>query len=150
MSEYKLKKTKVEEKVVGTYKKIDNGPLETEISRLMKVQPESVSPPAVEKTISYTDKQGNPHKDMRLTEEQYQTLAKTQGQTAKRLLTQIIESPDYKSMTDAQKAATVAAVYEYAREAGKKAALPDYYSTAAAWMGWIASTPASIRSGMMR
>ena len=119
----------------GTYKKIDNGPLETEIGRLMEVQPEKISPPTAAKTISYTDKQGNTHKDHRMTEEQYQALATTQGQTAKRLLTEIINSPDYKNMTDAQKAATVQAVYEYAQEAGKKAALPDYYSTVAGWMG---------------
>lgn len=119
----------------GTLKKVDNGPVETELSRLKEVQAEKVSPPVTGKTVTYTDNDGNIHRDMRLTEEQYQTLAKTQGQTAKRLLEEIFASKDYQSMTDVQKAATVQAVYDYAKEQGKKAALPGYYSTAAAWMG---------------
>ena len=118
----------------GTYKKISDDPVELELNRLNEAQVESVSPPTTDKTVSYTDTTGQKHDDMRLTEEQYQTLATTQGQTAKKLLDKLVKSKDYKVLTDTQKAATVNAVYEYAAEAGKKAALPDYYSNAAGWI----------------
>ena len=125
----------------GTYKKISNDPVEMELNRLKGTQVESVSPPKTAKTVSYTDSTGTKHENQRLTEEQYQTLAKTQGQTAKKLLDQIVNSEDYKALTDMQKAAAVNAVYEYAAEAGKKAALPDYYSQADAWIGRVDADP---------
>jgi hypothetical protein len=118
----------------GTYKKISNDPVEKELNRLNEAQTDSVSPPEVEKTVSYTDTAGEKHKNMRLTEEQYQTMATAQGQTAKSVLDQLIASDEYKAMTDSQKAAAVNAVYNYAAEEGKKAALPDYDSNAAGWI----------------
>lgn len=125
----------------GTLKEISDDPVEKELNRLNEAQVENVSPPTTDKTVSYTDTTGQKHDDMRLTEEQYQTLATTQGQTAKRLLDKLIKSKDYKVMTDSQKAAAVNAVYEYAAEAGKKAALPDYYSNAAGWIGEAEEDP---------
>lgn len=118
----------------GTFKTIDNGALEQEITRLNSVQSVNVSPPTVEKTISYTDTSGNSHSNMRMTEAQYSTLAKVQGQTAAKLLNEIIDSADYKALTDEQKAYAIEAVYEYAAEQGKKAALEDYHSSAEAWI----------------
>lgn len=133
----------------GTLKEISDDPVEKELNRLNEAQVENVSPPTTDKTVSYTDTTGQKHDDMRLTEEQYQTLATTQGQTAKRLLDKLIKSKDYKVMTDSQKAAAVNAVYEYAAEAGKKAVLPDYYSNAAGWIGEAAEDPVNgiIRRG---
>lgn len=133
----------------GTLKEISDDPVEKELNRLNEAQVENVSPPTTDKTVSYTDTTGQKHDDMRLTEEQYQTLATTQGQTAKRLLDKLIKSKDYKVMTDSQKAAAVNAVYEYAAEAGKKAALPDYYSNAAGWIGEAEEDPVNsiIRRG---
>lgn len=133
----------------GTYKKISDDPVELELNRLKEAQVENVSPPTTDKTVSYTDTTGQKHNDMRLTEEQYQTLATTQGQTAKKLLDKLVKSKDYKVLTDGQKAATINAVYEYAAEAGKKAALPDYYSNAAGWISGAESDPvnAVIRKG---
>ena len=118
----------------GTLKQIDNSALEQEITRLGETQAENVTPPEIPKKLNYTDAEGNVHKDYRLTEEQYQKLAQVQGQTAKQILERVIQSSDYKKMTDTQKAYTVQAVYEYAQEQGKKAALPDYYSKADAWV----------------
>lgn len=125
----------------GTYKKISNDPVEMELNRLNEAQTVNVSPPTTGKTISYTDISGVNHNDMRLTELQYQTLATTQGQTAKKLMDKLIKSQDYKVLTDSQKAAAVNAVYEYAAEAGKKAALPAYYSNAASWISAAESDP---------
>lgn len=118
----------------GTLKRIDNSALEQEITRLNSAQTVNVSPPEAPKKVSYTGSDGTKHKDMRLTEEQYTKLATVQGQTAARLLNKIIDSEDYKVLTDDQKAAVISDVYKYAQEQGKKAALPDYYSEAESWI----------------
>lgn len=97
----------------GTLKKIDNSELEKEITRLNQVQSTNVTPPAATKVVSYTDSDGNEHLNQRLTEEQYQTLAQTQGQTAKRIISDIISSENYAAMTDEQKAKAVDLVYSY-------------------------------------
>ena len=112
----------------GSLKEIDNSDLEQEISRVNEAQTESVTPPTAGKTLSYTDKQGEAHKNVRLTEEQYQTLAQTQGQTAKRILDSMIGSKDYGAMTDSQKAAAIREVYSYARKTGEIAAIGDSHS----------------------
>ena len=119
----------------GTLKAIDNSAIEQEITRLNDAQTVNVTPPTVEKKISYTDRNGEEHKNQRLTEEQYQSYAQTQGQTAKRILDQLVQAQGYRNMTDAEKANAIKAVYEYAAEKGKQAALgKDYYSTADAWI----------------
>lgn len=107
----------------GTLKKISTDALEKEISRLNEVQTESVSPPTAPKTVSYTDKDGSVHKDVRLTEEQYHTLAVTQGQTAKKILDSMIKLPNYMALTDEQKAKAFDLVYSYAKEKGEIAAI---------------------------
>lgn len=110
----------------GTLKKIDNGALETEIERLNGAQEENVSPPEAGKTVSYTDKNGEVHKNQRLTEEEYQTLATTQGKTADRIVSQMIASEEYAAMTDRQKAQAVKLAYEYAKAKGLSETFPDY------------------------
>lgn len=118
----------------GSIKKIDNSELEKEITRLGKTQEQNVTPPDIPKKLTYTDASGNLHDKYRLTEEQYQKLAQTQGQTAKKILDQMVISSDYKKLTDDQKAYAIKAAYEFAQEQGKKAALPDYHSKAAEWV----------------
>lgn len=106
-----------------------------ELSRLNDAQTEDVTPPTAAKTLSYTDKQGNVHKDIRLTEEQYQTLAQTQGQTAKRILKDMIGSKDYAALTDEQKAKAIQQAYSYARETAEIAAIgDDHTGYEDAWM----------------
>lgn len=100
----------------GTLKKIDNGALEQEIKRLNKAQPESVSPPVFSKVVSYTDKDGTFHDKHRMTEEEYQKLAQTQGQTAKAILESMISSKSYAAINDEQKAKAIKMAYSYARE----------------------------------
>ncbi len=118
----------------GTYKKIDNSALEKEISRLNKSQEENVAPAYVPKVISYTDKDGNKHKNHRMTEEEYQTLAQTQGQTAKRILDAMISSKNYAAMTDDQRAKAMQQVYTYAREKAMQKAFPDHLGYSESWM----------------
>lgn len=110
----------------GTLKKIDNGSVETEIERLNGAQEENVSPPEVSKTVSYTGKNGEVHKNQRLTEEEYQKLATTQGQTAYRIVSQMIGSKEYAAMTDQLKAQAVKMAYEYAKAKGLSETFPDY------------------------
>ncbi|MGM9627896.1 MAG: hypothetical protein ACI3V4_07385 [Faecousia sp.] len=117
----------------GTLKAIDNSALEQEVSRLNESQPDSVTPPDTAKTISYTDADGERHSNQRLTEEEYNTLATVQGQTAKAILEQTIESDIYKAMTDEQKAKVFDYVYDYAREKGRTEAL-DGYPGMDSWM----------------
>lgn len=111
---------------VGTMKTIDNSPLEQEIARLNNVQPDSVSPPTAAKTITYTDSNGESHKNQRLTEEQYNTLATVQGQTARNILDEALDSSIYQSMTDEQKAKVFDYTYAYARELGRTEAINGY------------------------
>lgn len=120
----------------GTLKKIDNGAVETEIERLNGAQEENVSPPEVSKTVSYTGKNGEVHKNQRLTEEEYQKLATTQGQTAYRIVSQMIGSKEYAAMTDQQKAQAVKSAYEYAKAKGLSETFPDY----AGMDGWKQGT----------
>ena len=111
-------------------------PLTQELHRLSEKVEGDVYPESPEKTITYKDTKGVEHENQPLTAEQYQRYAQTQGQTAKRILDSLVASDSYKSLTDAEKANTIKAVYEYAAEKGKQAALgKDYYSTADAWIG---------------
>lgn len=117
-------------------------PLMDEIKRLNKAQEENVSPSYIPKTISYTDKDGNLHKDYRLTEEEYQKMAEVQGQTAREILDKMIESPSYKGMDDGMKAKAMQMAYSYAREKAKGEVLGTTYSDS--WMmGMIKGTEAN-------
>lgn len=128
----------------GTWKKIDNSELEREVMRLNEAVPDSVSPKDTPKAITYTDKNGQRHQNHRLTEEEYQTLATTQGQTAADMLNAAIKNPAYKAMTDAQKAKVFEYVYDYAREKGRAAAL-EGYDGMAEWMKEVSGKdPAAI------
>ena len=108
--------------------------LSEELVRLREATGENVFPQTVEKTVSYTDTSGTKHVDHNLTQEELEKMQTTQGQTAAKLLDRIIKTSDYKAMTDQQKAYAIEAVYQYAREQGKKAALSDYHSEADSWI----------------
>lgn len=116
----------------GTLKKIDNSALEQEISSLNKAQDTVVSPAYVSKVISYTDKDGTLHSNHRLSEEEYQKLAQTQGQTAKAILESMISSKNYAAMNDEQKAKAVKMAYSYAREKAMAETFDTSYSET--WM----------------
>lgn len=111
-----------------------NDAVAQELYRLNEAVSEKVTPPDIPKKLSYTDNSGNQIDDYQLTEEQYQKIAETQGQTAKTILDKLTGNADYKKLTDEQKAFTFQAVYQYAQEKGKQAAIPDYHSNADAWI----------------
>ena len=116
---------------------IDTSPLEMEIEELNKSVPDSVSPPDTPKTITYTDADGNRHENHRLTEQEYRTLAETQGKTAHELLTSAIESDAYQNLSPEQRAKVFEYVYDYAREAGRQAAFEGYEANTSSWMNDI-------------
>lgn len=118
----------------GTLKEIDTSDLESEIERLNSSQPDSVSPPDAAKTITYTDASGNRHENYRLTEEEYSNMARMQGNTARRILDEIISGDSYGTFTDAQKAKVFGYVYDYAREKGRIEAIDGYTGNLASWM----------------
>ncbi|MDO5545196.1 MAG: hypothetical protein Q4F81_05160 [Eubacteriales bacterium] len=120
----------------GTMKEIDNSPLEQEITRLNGAQENSVSPRDAGKVISYTDKNGVYHENVRLSEDQYQTFAAVQGQNAKRIADGLVQSRDYNALTDKQKAAALNLAYDYAADKARRAAL-DGYPDASGWMAGI-------------
>lgn len=116
----------------GTLKKIDNSELEKEITRLNKSQEENVSPSYIPKTVSYRDSDGNYHENYRLSEEEYQKMAQTQGQAAREILEKMIEHSSYKAMDDDMKATAMQMVYSYAREKAMRETLGTTYSSS--WM----------------
>lgn len=120
----------------GTLKEIDNSPLEQEITRLNGAQENNVSPRDAGKVISYTDKNGEYHENVRLSEDQYQTFATVQGQNAKRIADGLAQSRDYNALTDKQKAAALNLAYDYAADKARRAAL-DGYPDASGWMAGI-------------
>lgn len=116
----------------GTLKKIDNSAAELEISRLNKAG-YNVTPNTAARTVSYIDKDGTGHDDVRLTEEQFQKLAETQGQTARKLVEDMISSASYAALTDEQKADAIDTAYLYARKTGEIAAIEDHTGYDQSW-----------------
>lgn len=120
----------------GTLKEIDNSPLEQEITRLNGAQENNVSPRDAGKVVSYTDKNGEYHENVRLSEDQYQTFTTVQGQNAKRIADGLVQSGGYNALTDKQKAAALNLAYDYAADKARRAAL-DGYPDASGWMAGI-------------
>lgn len=109
-----------------------------ELYRLREATGMNVFPQPVEKQLTYTDTNGTKHIDHNLTQEELEKMQTTEGQTAAKLFDRMIDSPDFKALSDQQKAYAVDAVYQYAQERGKKAALSDYHSEADAWIKEVA------------
>ena len=118
----------------GTLKKIDNSEVEQEITRLNKVQEESVTPPYISKVITYTDNNGDLHKDYRLSEEEYTKIATTQGQTARRIIETMLDSKNYQAMSDSEKAKAIKQVYAFAREKGMVDNIEGHTGYSESWM----------------
>ena len=118
----------------GTLKKIDNSAVEQEITRLNKSQEESVTPPYISKVITYTDSNGDLHKNYRLSEEEYTKIATTQGQTARRIIETMLDSKNYQAMSDAEKAKAIKQVYAFAREKGMVDNIKGHTGYSESWM----------------
>lgn len=93
-----------------------------------------VTPEVAAKTLTYTDKQGVAHKDVRLTASQWETYATTKGKTSKHILDSLVKSSDYAKLPDAAKAEVVKLVYSYADKQGAVKAMPDSDGLPETWM----------------
>ena len=95
-----------------------------ELNRLNEVQSDiNVYPQTPNKTITFEDANGNIHENYNLSAEEYEKLAKLQGQTQKALVEQIISSDVYAELTDAEKAKAIQLAYKYAKEYGRQEVL---------------------------
>lgn len=116
----------------GKHTVVDNTDVTAEIDRLNELG-SSVSPPDIQKTITFTDSEGVIHANQRLTEQEYARLRQLQGQTADTVLNQMISSPDYAALSDAQKEKAFDYAYDYARETARTQAI-EGYSGMDGWM----------------
>ena len=105
-----------------------------ELNRLREATGENVFPQTVERSVNFTDNDGTKHTGYNLSEKEYETMQKVQGQTSYRLMFEVISNSDYAGLTDKQKAQVIDNIYSYAQEEARKQALPKYYSEAPAWM----------------
>lgn len=117
-----------------TVSKAKSDPVREEITRLNKVQEESVTPPYISKVITYTDSNGDLHENYRLSEEEYTKIATTQGQTAKRIIETMLNSKNYQAMSDAEKAKAIKQVYTFAREKAMVDNIKDHTGYSESWM----------------
>lgn len=105
-----------------------------ELNRLREATGENVFHQTVDKSVNFTDTDGVTHAGYNLSQKEFETMQKVEGQTAHRLAAEVIINPDYVSLTDKQKAEVMGNIYAYAQEEARKQALPKYYSEAPAWM----------------
>lgn len=114
---------------------LSTDPVDAEILRLNDAQTAAdVTNNGPDSKLSYTDSNGNRHEDYRLSGEEWEAMQKAYGQTAHKVLQELIESDGYARLTDEQKAKAFGYAYAYAREAGRIAALEDYPGYSEAWM----------------
>ena len=113
-------------------------PISQELSRLRKAGAENASIPLPQRTISYTDTDGEKHTDVRLSQEQFQKLAEKQGQTEQAVLSALLESDDFRAMSDEVKDDVLAIVHSYAKETGELAAVENHLGYSATWMEELA------------
>lgn len=118
----------------GYVSKEQNDRITQELYRLRETTGENVFPQKVGKTVTYTDINGTKRIDRTLTQDELDTIQQVEGQTAMRIMAEIVMNDDYNSLTDTQRAAVISNVYQYAQEQGKKEALSDYYSEESAWI----------------
>lgn len=121
-----------------TTSKAKTDPINQELSRLRKAGAENASIPLPQRTISYTDTDGEKHADVRLSQEQFQKLAEKQGQTEQAVLSALLDSDDFRAMSDEVKDDVLALVHSYAKETGELAAIENHLGYSATWMEELA------------
>lgn len=115
--------------------KVTSDATTAELDRLSKTEyGTGVTPELAPKTLTYTDKQGVTHKDVRLTAQQWEAYATTKGQTSKQILDKLVKSSDYAKLGDAGKAAAIDLVYKYADKTGAIKAMSDHDGYPDSWM----------------
>lgn len=91
-----------------------------ELIRLYKATGVNVFPRKAEKKLTINGQ------ERALSAEENAKLAKTQGQTARKLVESMVESDDYQNLSNAMKQKAISAAYDLAREIGRSAAVSDY------------------------
>lgn len=117
---------------------ISTDPVDAEILRLNDSQTAAdVTNNGPDSKLSYTDKNGDRHENYRLSGDEWESMQQAYGQTAHKVLQELIGSDGYALLTDEQKAKAFGYAYAYAREAGRMAALENYPGYSEAWMEGI-------------
>lgn len=119
----------------GYFKPAREDPVTDELNRLYDQEGVSggVFPSFQATPITYTDGDGNKHKDYNMTAEEVDRYQETAGQTAKSLMDKLVQSEEYQAMSDEEKNKAREYVYDYAREKGRAAAL-DGYEISDSWV----------------
>lgn len=112
----------------GTYSADRSTEIDAELQRLYDVTGVDVFPSRVSPNETYTKKNDDGTvEEIHLADSGlYETYATTLGQTSLNELTELINSAAYQSMTDADKAVAVQAIYDYARDVARKAIDSEY------------------------
>ena len=98
----------------------------TELDRLREVTGANVYPRTADRTVSYTDSDGNLHADYNLTQSEWETLQRVQGETAQEIVSALVGNKDYEALPDALKATAISLAYQYAKQVGLGDAIEGY------------------------
>jgi hypothetical protein len=113
--------------------KINETQADQELYRLAATTGDSPSPRDANRTITIKTPDGA--KKVALTAEEWRTLAEKQGSVSYDLVSKMLGQEAYEGLTDEGKKKAIESAYDYAREIGRKEALPDRYKEMdAAWM----------------
>ena len=112
----------------GTYSADRSTKVDAELQRLYDATGTDVFPTRVSPNETYTKKNNDGMvEEIHLADSGlYETYATTLGQTSLNELTELINSAAYQSMTDADKAVAVQAIYDYAHDVARKAIDAEY------------------------
>lgn len=121
-----------------------------EVSRLKDATGENVSPDSASKTLKVKNDDGSTE-TLRLSADQWSTLAQTQGQTSYDMISDMVERDEYRDLSDAAKVKAMEDAYSYARELGRMAAVPDRYTEAKdTWMRELSGPDAAVDAILRR
>lgn len=123
----------------GYLSKTDIDAMDQELYRLREQTGENVFPQMPDATVTWTDKAGTVHSKENLTKQQADTLKRETGQTAARIVKDMIQSEEYAALTDQQKAKAISEVYNYAKQTGQIKAIGESHSGySESWMRGLA------------
>ena len=123
----------------GYLSKTDIDAMDQELYRLREQTGENVFPQMPDATVTWTDKAGTVHSKENLNQQQADTLKRETGQTAARIVKDLIQSEEYAALTDQQKAKAISEVYSYAKQTGQIKAIGESHSGySESWMRGLA------------
>lgn len=87
--------------------------VDEELSRLHKAGFDGMLPSKAKTNTKINDRY--------LSKDEYETLVRTQGSQARNMLAEVIDTPEYKGLTDSEKAAYVKKIFDFSQQIGKLA-----------------------------